>query len=83
MKKVRSFGHKRVTMLICKGGEAVGMILWYPAAKCLCYDGKYWNTPELMDFVRPYLDKKMFYMAWKIDKLLTNQAELIRDRSKK
>ena len=66
MRKIRAFGNMRVAMLICKGGKRVGMILHHPGANCLTYDGRYWNTPELMDAVRPFLDKKRFYGVWKI-----------------
>ena len=75
MKKVRVFGNLRIVMLITKGDRAVGHICWHPGAKCLCYDGTYWNTPELMDFVRPYLDKKRFYMAWAIQKNVNERED--------
>lgn len=75
MKKVRLFSNKRIVMLILKGGRPVGHLTWHPSAKSICYDGKYWNTPELLDFVRPYMDKKRFYMAWKIHKLLDKNQE--------
>lgn len=70
MAKRRVSTGKRVVMVIFKGDRPVGFLLWHPGAKSICFDGEYFMSADLLDFIRPYMDKKRFYMAWKIHKLL-------------
>ena len=70
MGKQRVSGNVRIVMVIRKGETVVAFLCWHPASKCIIFDGLYDCTPKLIDFVRPFMEKKQFYKMWKIHNIL-------------
>ena len=65
MYKRRVAGGKRIVMMVVKGKRFIGELYWHPTAKRIIFHGPCDYTPETLDFVRPYMNKPVFYAAWK------------------
>ena len=67
--RARLRGEVRDTLFVFKGERVIGYLRYSSAIKEVVYFAGYYQTLPLLDFIRRYMDKSIFYLACRIAKL--------------
>ena len=67
--RARLRGEVRDTLFVFKGERVIGYLRYSSAIKEVGFFCAYHITLPLFDFIRPFMNKKTFYLACRISKL--------------